>query len=231
MPGYTVVTNPSFFPAEVFTDDEVVEYELDGFHFLSDLESRKLQCCDWLIGAGEGEDDELDELDELEELEEPDELDEEEDYDFFYRPDWEREVDEEDLREYHKRQADAWDPDAGFSEFESAPKSSSSEPEVEEVWKAQWQKVSYNCANLNRRGRETMVRDRETWKIVDSYHIPGQRCHGGNDTRRFRRDDTSGKLLGNSHRRPSNSTIRQMCLVAVNVSNGDNRVRRFRVSR
>ena len=56
MSGYTTVTNPRFVSAENFTCDEVVEYELHGFHYLTDRECRKLQCCDWLFNKGKDDD-------------------------------------------------------------------------------------------------------------------------------------------------------------------------------
>ncbi|MFC1612684.1 hypothetical protein ACFL29_02435 [Patescibacteria group bacterium] len=142
--------------------------------------------------------------------------------------------------EYEKREEDAWDraidepehegnfflipPDEmeeiqREDEEDDTASDDNNELEVEEVWRSRKCTVSCNSTNANRRGRKKEILNRDTWETTTIVFIAGQHCHGGNDTRRLRRNDETGKMLGGNHRRPYTDTILEDCLTRIIVAN------------
>ena len=107
------------------------------------------------------------------------------------------------------------------------------EPKVVEMWQTRWRASRWGYAKGNHRGRLKHIYDPKTHTVVHTYFIPGQHCHNGNDTRRFRRDDTSGKVLGHNHRHTFSfyDIVKQESITPVLVEDRHGRYRKFRVGR
>lgn len=74
--------------------------------------------------------------------------------------------------------------------------------------------------------------DRETYAITREYFSQARRCHGGTDNRRYRRDDATGKVIGNNHRRrrlDRDIDKNELIPVAAILYNGDNTCRHIRI--
>lgn len=108
------------------------------------------------------------------------------------------------------------------------------EPEVDEpevVEKIVSVPRSYSCSGYNWKSRLRREYDRESWTVTREYFSQARRCHGGTDNRRYRRNDTTGKVIGNNHRcRMFDYDTRKLVPVAVFLYNGDGTYRRLRIS-
>ena len=257
MNTYAPIKNPSFVGREYTQDDEVVEYELNGFHYLSPTESLKLE--DYFASLEET-DEERDEDEDGDDCVGTYDGCDYEDYDYEHST----------LARVTEAVQDALDLQEFFARQKTTEKaviipviikeSKDDEPKVDVIEKAVSIRRSYISSGRNRKSRlrknyRRVEKQCASWedkelpngqtisvpcmrtyienKFVSQYWTQAQRCHGGTDNRRCRRDDETGKIIGHNHRRrfhDYDTSRKELRPIAINLYDADGIPRRIRVS-